>query len=558
MKDYELTLQVMLDRAVSQFGHKEIVSEEADGTTHRYTYSEAEERICQLANGLDELGLELGSRASVMAINHHRHYELYFGLSCSGRSIHMTNHMLPEEHIVEIINEAEDEVVFVDPEFVDTVEAVANKLETVEEYVILDDEVPETDLEPVRSYEDLLEGQDAAYEWPEIDEEREAGICYTSGTTGLPKGAAYTHRGLYLHTLTHSHVDVFKISENDVVMPVVPMYHVNGWGLPYTATFCGSKLVLPGPKTSSEETAALIDRESVTVTAAVPTVWREMASFYDERDDVELESLDRVLTGGSSPPEWLMEKFDKEIEAPIHQGYGMTEAAPHLVNTMTTTEVREELDESGQYHQQMKPGIPAPGVQIRLRDQNGDPVPHDGESSGEIQARSPWLIDEYFNRPEQTEQSFTDDVPESEATGESDGVSSRRWFKSGDVGTIDEYGYLEVVDRLDDIIKSGGEWISSIELENELMAHDAVEEATVISVEHEKWDERPVAYVVSNTEDVTAGELEEHLLERYPKWWMPDKIVFREQIPKTTTGKFNKKVLRDDFDEEYDGLPLEE
>ncbi|SFS36879.1 long-chain fatty acid--CoA ligase [Halostagnicola kamekurae] len=542
MKDYELTLQVMLDRAVSQFGHKEIVSEEEDGTTHRYTYNEAADRMAQLANALDELGLEMGSRASVMAINHHRHYELYFGLSCSGRSIHMTNHMLPDEHIVEIVNEAEDEVVFVDPAFVETVENVADQFETVEHYVVLDDEVPETDLEPIQSYEELLDGHETDYEWPEIDEEREAGICYTSGTTGLPKGVAYTHRNIYLHTLTHSHIDVFKISENDAVMPVVPMYHVNGWGLPYTATLCGSKLVLPGPKTDSEQIAELIDREGVTITAAVPTVWREMASFYDEREDIELESLDRVLTGGSSPPEWLMEKFDKEIGAPIYQGYGMTEAAPNLVNTMTTTEVKEELDESGQYQQQMKPGLPAPGVQIRLRDQNGEEVPHDGESSGEIQARAPWLIDEYYNRPEATAESFTDDG----------------WFKSGDVGTIDEYGYIEVVDRLDDIIKSGGEWISSIELENELMAHDAVEEATVISVEHEKWDERPVAYVVASADDVSGDELRAHLRERYPKWWMPDKIVFVEEIPKTTTGKFNKKVLREDFDEEYDGLPLEE
>ncbi|MEY7849114.1 long-chain fatty acid--CoA ligase [Natrarchaeobius sp. A-rgal3] len=540
MKAYELTLQVMLKRATDLFGHKEIVSEEPDGTTHRYTYDDAYDRICRLANALDDLGVDPGARLSVMAINHHRHFELYFGLACSGRSIHMTNHMLPDEHIVEIVNEAEDELIFVDPAFVDTVENVADQFETVEQYVILDDDVPETSLEPVISYEDLLEGRDTEYDWPMLDEDREAGICYTSGTTGLPKGASYSHRDLYLHTVTHSHVDVFGISENDTVMPVVPMYHVNAWGLPYTATMCGSKLVLPGPKTDAEEIATLIDRENVTVTAAVTTVWLEMAEFYDERDDVELESLERVLIGGTSPPEWLMEKFDKEIDAPIQQGYGMTEAAPHLVNTMTTSEV-QELSESERYQQQMKPGLPAPGVQIRLRAPNGEAVPHDGESTGEIQARSPWLIDEYYARPDETQQVFTDDG----------------WFKTGDVGVIDEYGYLEVVDRLDDVIKSGGEWISSLELENELMAHDAVEEATVINIEHEKWDERPVAYVVQR-EDVTEDGLKAHLLERFPKWWLPDQLVFIESIPKTTTGKFDKKVLRDQFTSEHGRLPIDE
>jgi fatty-acyl-CoA synthase len=540
MKDYALTLQVMLERATDLFGHKEIVSELPDGTTHRYTYDDAYNRISQLANALDGLGVDDGSRVSVMAINHYRHYELYFGPACSGRSIHMTNHMLPDEHLVEIVNEAEDEVVFVDPQFVETVENVADEFETVEHYVVLDDEVPETELKTVIAYEELLEGQDTDYDWPNLDEDKEAGICYTSGTTGLPKGAAYSHRDLYLHTLTHGHVDVFEIGENDAVMPVVPMYHVNGWGLPYSATLSGSKLVLPGENTDAEGIAHLIDREEVTVTAAVTTVWLNMAQYYDENETVELESLDRVLIGGTSPPEWLMEKFDKEIGAPIHQGYGMTEAAPHLVNTMTTTEV-QKLPESDRYRQQMKPGIPAPGVQIRLRTPGGDPVPHDGESSGEIQARSPWLIDEYYDRPEETEASFTEDG----------------WFKTGDVGVIDEYGYLEVVDRLDDVIKSGGEWISSLELENELMAHDAIEEATVINMEHEKWDERPIAYVVQRSE-TSKDELKDHLLDRFPKWWLPDRIVFIESIPKTTTGKFDKKVLRDEFESEHGILPVDE
>jgi len=276
------------------------------------------------------------------------------------------------------------------------------------------------------------------------------------------------------------------------------------------------------------------------VGTAVPTVWLDIDAYVRENDDRSIESLDRVLIGGGSPPEWLVQRFDEVYDAPIYQGYGMTEASPHLVNTFETTEVQKLSDEE-RYGQRMKAGVPAPGVRLRLRDEDGDPVPHDGESEGEIEARAPWLIDEYYARPEETESSFTEDG----------------WFKTGDVGVIDEYGYLDVVDRLDDVIKSGGEWISSLDLENELMGHDGVQEATVIGVEHEKWQERPVAYVVAD-DDVTADDLREHLLERFPKWWLPDRFEFVESIPKTTTGKFDKKVLLAEFEEEVGSLPADE
>jgi len=537
MQDYDLTITTFVRRAVEQFDHKEIVTKLPDGSTHRYTYGDAYERICQLAHALDDYGLDLGDRVSVMAANHYRHYELYFGPSCSGRSIHTTNHRLPQRHLVEIINEAEDRLLFVDPAFVDTVEAVADDLATVEQYVILDDDVPETDLDPVVDYESFIDGQPTSYDWPDLDENREFGLCYTSGTTGMPKGVQYRHRRMYLHTMTHGHVDVFGVSENDAVMPVVPMFHVNGWGFPYSATFFGSKLVLPGQHTDPADVADLIDQEDVTVAAAVPTVWIEMDAYLED-SDVSLDSLDRVLTGGSAPPPELMQKYEEVYEAPIYQGYGMTEASPHLANTFETTEM-QSLDAETQMDLKRKAGVPAPGVRLRLLDDEGEPVPHDGETPGEIYARAPWLADSYFERPGATEESFTEDG----------------WFVTGDVATIDEYGYVDIVDRKDDIIKSGGEWISSVELENALIDADVVEEATVIGVPHEKWQERPVAYVVPASDDVTESDLRATLREAYPDWWLPDRFEFVAEIPRTTTGKFDKKRLRDDFLDAHGELP---
>jgi fatty-acyl-CoA synthase len=541
MTHTDLTITKFLERATSQFGHKEIVTKLPDGDLHRYTYADAHERIARLAHALDDYGLDLGDRVAAMATNHYRHYELYFGPACSGRSVHTVNHRLPDEHLVEIINEAKDRLMFVDPAFVETVEDIADDLETVEQYVVLADKVPDTSLDTIVNYESFIADYSTEYDWPEMDEDKECGLCYTSGTTGLPKGVQYRHRNVYLHTMTHGHVDVFGISENDTVMPVVPMFHVNGWGFPYTATFFGSKLVLPGQHTAAEDVAALVDEEDITVAAAVPTVWIDMETHLGDDEGGMLDSLDQVLTGGSSPPESLMRKYDEVYDAPISQGYGMTEAAPNLANTFVTTEAKS-LPESKQYELRMKAGIPAAGTQLRLRDEDGNPVPKDGKSRGEIHAKAPWLIDEYFERPQANKESFTEDG----------------WFKTGDIGTIDEYGYLDVVDRMDDIIKSGGEWISSIELEDELMGHESVEESIVIGADHNKWQERPVAYVVPAGESADEGDLREHLRERFPKWWLPDLFVFVDEVPRTTTGKFDKNRLRELFADEYGTLPADE
>ncbi len=532
MMGVQLTLDKVLERAVDLYPDRELVTKLPDGSVHRYTYGDAYDRINQLASALDDLGLDRGDRVGVVATNHYRHYELYFGPACSGRSIHMCNMRLPDHHFVHTIDDAEDRVIFVDPGLIEKVEANADDLDTVEQYVVLDDEVPDTDLEPVTDYESLLEGQPTDYEWPDIDEDAEYGMCHTSGTTGLPKGVAYSHRAMYLHSIMGGHVDANGIGERDTILPVVPMFHANGWGLPYGATLVGAKQVFPSVHTDPETIARLIDEEGVTFSAAVPTIWLEMAEFLDENPEVDISNIDRLTVGGSAPPESLIRKYDEEYDAPILQGWGMTETSP--LGTLST--LRKEtaaLPSDEQYEYRAKAGLPVPGMQTRVIDDDGEEVPADGETMGELQVRSPWVTDGYHNRPEENEQAFTDDG----------------YLRTGDIATRDEMGYIDVVDRDKDVIKSGGEWISSVQLENELIGHEAVSEATVIAVDHERWQERPMAVVVPRDGvTVDADDLEAHLAETFPSWWLPDVYEIVDEIPKTSTGKFDKKTLRDQFD----------
>ena len=530
----QLTLDKLLERAVDLYPDRELVTKLPDGSTHRYTYADAYERICQLAHALDELGLEQGARVGVVATNHYRHFELYFGPACTGRSIHMCNMRLPDHHFVHTIDDAEDEVLFVDPAFVEKVAANADAFESVEQYVVLgsEAEIPETDLEPVTDYESLLSGHPTEYEWPDIDEDTEYGMCHTSGTTGLPKGVPYTHRAMYLHSVMGGHVDANAIGERDTVLPVVPMFHANGWGIPYGATFVGAKQVFPSVHTDPESIAHLIDEEEVTFSAAVPTIWLEMAEYLDENPEVDISNIDRLTVGGSAPPESLIRRYDEEYDAPILQGWGMTETSP-LGTLSTLRKEVTELPTDEQYEYRAMAGFPVPGMQVRVIGDDGEEVPRDGETMGELEVRSPWVTDHYHNRPEENEHAFTEDG----------------YLRTGDVAVRNELGYVDVVDRDKDMIKSGGEWISSVQLENELMAHERVAEATVVAVEHDRWQERPLAIVVpTGTGELSEDDLESHLAETFPDWWLPDAYEFIEEIPKTSTGKFDKKRLRDRFD----------
>jgi fatty-acyl-CoA synthase len=376
MMDVQLTLQEVIDRAVDLYPDREIVTKRPDGSIHRYTYADAYERICQLAHALDELGVERGDRVGSVALNHYRHLELYFAPPCSGRSIHMCNMRLPNEHFVHTVEDAEDRVMFVDPAFVEKVEANAGGLDSVEQYVILGDAVPETSLEPVVSYEELIEGHPTEYDWPELDEEEECGMCHTSGTTGLPKGVAYSHRGMYLHTIMASHADANGIGQDDVVLPVVPMFHANGWGIPYTATFVGAKQVLPTVHTDPGPLAELIDEEEVTFSAAVPTIWLEMAEYLDDHPEVDISNIDRLTVGGSAPPESLIRKYDEEYDAPIIQGWGMTEMSP-LGSLSVLRKEFEDADPETRNGYRAKAGIPVPGVRTRIVDDDREEVPKD-------------------------------------------------------------------------------------------------------------------------------------------------------------------------------------
>ena len=533
MMDAQLTVDKILDRAVQLYPDREIVTKRMDGSLHRYTYGEMADRVGKLANALEALGVERGERIATVAVNNFRHLELYFAPAVSGRSIHMCNMRLPDDHFQYIVNDAEDKVLFVDPPFLEKVEANADAFETVEQYVVLGDHVPETDLEPVVAYEDLIEDQSAEYDRPDLDEEEECGMCYTSGTTGKPKGVAYTHRGIYLHSIMASHVDTTAVSQADTVLPVVPMFHANGWGIPYTATFVGAKQVLPGVHSDPEPVAKLIDEEEVTLSAGVPTIWLGMADYLEENPEVDISNIDRLTVGGSAPPESLIRTYDERYDAPILQGWGMTETSP-LGSVSKLRRETEELPPEEQYRLLSKAGIPVPGIEVRIIDEEGEEVPKNGEDFGELQVRGPWVVDEYHDRPDANAESFTDDG----------------WLKTGDIATMDEHGFIDIVDRKKDVIKSGGEWISSVDLENELMAHEAVAEATVIAVPHEKWQERPMACVVlAGGADASADDLESHLAESFPDWWLPDEYQFVEEIPKTSTGKFDKMALRNRFDD---------
>ncbi len=531
MMDWPLTLHHFLDRAARLFPRKEIATRTAAGM-HRYTYADFHRRVHRLAHALTRLGIGRGDRVATFAWNTYRHLEIYFAAPCMGAVLHTLNIRLAPDQLIYIINHAEDRVIFVDASLVPLLERIRDQIPTVKAFVIMSDAGPvQTTLSPALDYEALLaESPEAPYPWPRLDENAAAGMCYTSGTTGNPKGVVYSHRAIFLHSLALCLADTFGICERDVLMPVVPMFHANAWGMPFAGVMVGAKLVFPGPHLQPRDIAELIQNERVTVTAGVPTIWIGLYALL-ERERYDLSSLRVMPVGGSAMPRALIEAFEKRFGIRIAHAWGMTEMTP-LGTVANLKSYMESWPDEERFAVRAKQGMPVVGVEIRAVDDQGREVPWDGKTMGELQVRGPWVIRAYYNDP-RTAEAFQDG-----------------WFRTGDVVTIDPEGYIQIVDRTKDLIKSGGEWISSVDLENALMAHPKVLEAAVIAVPHPKWQERPLAVVVPRPEfkeDLTKEELLEFLRPRFAKWWLPDDIVFVEAIPKTSVGKFDKKVLREQF-----------
>jgi fatty-acyl-CoA synthase len=534
MMDTQLLISSIAQHAEKFHGDREIVSVTADNPRHRYTFGDAMARAKQLANALAGLGVKQGDRVASLAWNDYRHLEIYYGVSGSGYVCHTINPRLFPEQIVYIINHAEDRFICVDAMFVPLLEAIADKISNVEGFIIMTDEahMPETSLPNAMCYETLLAAESPEFDWPKLDERSASALCYTSGTTGNPKGVLYHHRSTILHAYATLAIDVAGASSRDVVLPVVPFFHVNAWGIPYSALMAGAKLVLPGPKMGDGEALyELMDSEDVTMALGVPTVWLALLQ-YTEKAGKRLDKLERSLVGGAAVPRAMIEAFRDKHGVELRQGWGMTETSP--IGTVNTIKAGlEGLSKDEQLDLATKAGRGIFGVELRIVNDDGDELPWDGEAFGALQVRGPWICSDYFK------------LEGSGGTHTEDG-----WFETGDVATIDPQGYVAITDRTKDVIKSGGEWISSIELENTAMGHPAVAEAAVIGVAHPKWTERPLLIVTKAAgEDASKEDLLAYFDGKVATWWIPNDVVFVDELPHTATGKIKKIELRKQFAE---------
>ncbi len=530
--DRPLLISSIAEHAERFHGGREIVSVTMDNPRHRYTIGEAVARSKQLANALGKLGLGSGDRVATIAWNDYRHLEIYYGVSGAGYVCHTINPRLFPEQLVFIINHAEDRYIFTDLMFVPLLEKLLPQIPNVEGFVIMTDEahMPETALPNALCYETLVSAEPADFEWPDFDERTASALCYTSGTTGDPKGVLYDHRSTVLHAYAGIAPDVMNLSARDTVLPVVPLFHVNAWGIPYSALMTGAKLVFPGPKMGDGEALCqLIESESVNIALGVPTVWLGLLQ-YCEQAGKRLDSLERTLIGGAAVPRAMIEAFRKKHGVQAIQGWGMTEMSP-LGTCNTPKAGTEALGEDEQIDLATKAGRGIYGCELRIVDDEGNALPWDGEAYGALQVRGPWICSDYFK-----------------LEGSAGSHTGDGWFDTGDVATIDPDGYMAITDRTKDVIKSGGEWISSIELENTAMGHPAVAEAAVIGVSHPKWTERPLLVVVlGDGQQAGKEELLAFLKGKVADWWIPDDVAFVEQLPHTATGKVKKIELRRQF-----------
>jgi fatty-acyl-CoA synthase len=530
MQTTPLLISQLIEFAERYHGDAEIVSRRVEGDIHRTTYRGIAARARQVANALDALGLKPGDRVATLAWNGYRHFELYYGVSGSGRVLHTINPRLHPDQIAWIANHAEDQVLCFDMTFLPIVQAVAQKATTIRHYVALcdADRLPQdAGIPNLVSYEALVQPASEHYSWPVFDENTASSLCYTSGTTGNPKGVLYSHRSTILHAYAESMPDVMNLSARDCVLPVVPMFHVNAWGLPYSACMAGCKLVFPGAALDGKSVYELLEAEKVTLAAGVPTVWLGLLSHM-KQNGLKLSTVNRTVIGGSACPPSMIKTFHEDYNVRVMHAWGMTEMSP--LGTLCSLK-NKHLSLSGEDRMKIyvKQGRPIFGVDMKIVDDHGRELPWDGVAFGDLYVKGPWVVREYFK-------------------GEGGDPLKDGWFPTGDVATIDPDGYLQITDRSKDVIKSGGEWISSIELENIAMAHPAVAMAACIALPHPKWDERPLLVVVKRPgAEVTREELLAFYDGKIAKWQIPDDVVFVDSIPLGATGKMLKTRLREQF-----------
>ena len=529
MMQQSLLISNLLVHAERHHGAQEVVSRRVEGDIHRYTFKDLAARSRQMANALQALGAKPGARLATLAWNGYRHMELYYAVSGSGSVLHTLNPRLHPDQLSYIMDHAEDDILFFDLTFLPLVEAIVDRVKTCKTFVVMTDRahMPVSRLPNLLCYEELVDAQSDQYAWPSLDENTASSLCYTSGTTGNPKGVLYSHRSTVLHTYAAALPDALNCSANDVILPVVPMFHVNAWGLPYVACMTGAKLVFPGPALDGKSLHELFEAEQVTLSAGVPTVWQGLLSHV-ESYGLQFSSMRRTIVGGAACPPAMMKAFQDTFNVRVLHAWGMTELSP--VGTVCSFKpMHLKLGKTEQAAVQAKQGRVVFGVDMKIVDDNGAELPWDGKASGELLVRGPWIVQDYFK-------------------SEGGNPLVDGWFPTGDVATIDAQGFMQITDRAKDVIKSGGEWIGSIDIENIAMGHPAVAMAACIAVPHPKWDERPLLVVVKRPGvELSREEMLAFFEGKIAKWWTPDDVVFLDSIPIGATGKMLKHRLRDQF-----------
>jgi fatty-acyl-CoA synthase len=531
MQKWAPNVASIIEHAKQFHPEKEVISRMVSGDIHRTNYDEVCIRSRKLASVLVKDGYKEGDVIATLALNTYRHLEMYYGISGMGAVTHTLNFRLHPEQAVYIINHAEDKIIFVEAPFVPILEALKDQLKTVEKYIILCDEseMPDTQLKNAISYESYIEDGDENYEWPQLKDDAACALCYTSGTTGNPKGVLYSHKSNILHA--QASLTAMLIKPSDSILMVVPLFHVLAWGIPYYGPMFGLKLVMPGMQMEGEPLYDLIDREDVSLAFGVPTIWMGLLAYCRENNKI-LTSVKNTIIGGSALSLSTLQEFDEVHDVNVIHAWGMTEMSPLGTTNVPTLEM-ESMSKDEKYAIQLKQGKPIYGVELKVVDDAGNDLPHDGESQGHLLVRGPWILQKYFK-------------------ADNDAVDKDGWFDTGDISVLDQDGYMTIKDRAKDVIKSGGEWISSIDLENAAFGHPEVAEACVVGIPHPKWDERPMLFIVTNTgEEIDKQSILDFLASKVAKWWLPDEIIFLKELPHGATGKLQKFELREEYTNYY-------